>query len=109
LDFSISVRFCSVFNLKYSVKFCFGFGIHTPPQSKSFLVCENTKTELINFHKKFQLKYIDRPRLVWRSYPSHLVWSAPSHSLWWVPLSICHNLKEFKNRIIQTETCLLLV
>jgi len=47
----------------------FGFGIPPPQQCKSILVCENTKTESINFHKKFQLKYID---LVWRSYSLHL-------------------------------------
>jgi len=69
----------------------FDSAIRTPPQCKSIPMCENTKTESINFHKKFQLKYIDRPRLLWRSYSSHLVWSAPSHSAWWVPLSISHN------------------
>jgi len=47
--------------------------------------------ESINFHKKFQLKFIDRPRLVWRRYSSQWVWSTPSHSAWWVPLLICHN------------------
>jgi len=56
--------FGSVFNLKYSVLVFFGFGIRTPLQCKSILVCENTKTESVNFHKKFQLNYIDRPRLV---------------------------------------------
>jgi len=74
LDFLISVQFGSVFSPKYSVSvFFFGFGIRTPPQCKSILVCENTKTEPINFHKKFQLKYIDRPRWVWRSYSSQMV------------------------------------
>jgi len=29
------------------------FGIRTPPQCKSILVCENTKMESINFHKSF--------------------------------------------------------
>jgi len=42
----------------------FGFVIRTPLQRKSILVRENTKTESTNFHKKLQLKYIDRPRLV---------------------------------------------
>jgi len=65
-------RFDSVFNLKYSVSFFFDFGIRTPPQCMSILVRENTKRESINFHKKFQIKYIDWPRLVWRSYSSHL-------------------------------------
>jgi len=46
----------------------FGFDIRTPPQCKSILVYENSKAESINFHKKFQLKYIDWPRRVWRSY-----------------------------------------
>jgi len=31
----------------------FSFGILTPPQCKSILVCENTKMESINFHKSF--------------------------------------------------------
>jgi len=43
---------------------CYSFGIRTPLRCKSILVCENTKTELINFHKEFQLKYIDLPHLV---------------------------------------------
>jgi len=42
----------------------FSFDIRTPPQCKRMLVCENTKRGSINFHKKFQLKYIDRPRPV---------------------------------------------
>jgi len=42
----------------------FGFVIRTPCNARVILLCENTKTESINFHKKFQLKYIDRPRLV---------------------------------------------
>jgi len=88
-------RFSSVFSLKYSVSFFFGFGICTPPQCKSILlVCENTKTESINFHKKFQLKYIERPCLVWRNYSSHLVWSTPSHSAWW---SLCGSVTVRKN------------
>jgi len=69
----------------------FSFSLRTPPQCKSILVCENTKTESINFNTKFQLKHIDRPRLVWRSYSSHSVWSTPSHSVWLVCLSICHS------------------
>jgi len=39
----------------------------------------------------FQLKYTDRPHWVWRSYSSHLLWSTPSHSAWWVCMLICHN------------------
>jgi len=85
----------SFFNLKYSVSLFFGFGIRTPLQCKSILlVCENTKTESINFHKKFQLKYIDWPRLVWRNYSSQLVWSSPSHSAWW---SLCWSVTVRKN------------
>ena len=49
-------NFGSVFNLKYSVSFFFGFGVHTPPQCKSILVCENTKTESINFPQKVSVK-----------------------------------------------------
>ena len=60
----------------------FGFGICTPPQCRSIPVCENTKTESINFDKKLHLKHIDRPRWVCRSYSSHLLWSTPSHSAW---------------------------
>jgi len=81
--------------------FFFVFAICTPPQCKSIPVCENTKTESINFHKKFQLKHIDWPRWVWRSYSSHLVWLTPSHSVRSVCLLICHNLEEFKNCITQ--------
>jgi len=44
-------RFDFVFNLKYSVSFFSVFGIRTPPQYKSILVCDNTKMEFINFHK----------------------------------------------------------
>jgi len=33
-----------------------GFGIRTPPQCKSILVCENTKTESTYFHGKFPSK-----------------------------------------------------
>ena len=59
--------------------------------------CLCTKTELINFDKKFQLKYIDRPRLVGRSYSSHTVWSAPSHLAWSVCLSICYSSEPLNN------------
>jgi len=75
----------------------FDFGIRTPLQCKSILVYESTKTELINFDKKFQLKYIDRPRLVGRSYSSHTVWSAPSHLAWSVCLSICYSSEPLNN------------
>jgi len=44
-------RFDLVFNVKYSVSGFFGFGIRTPLQCKSILVCENSKTELKRFHK----------------------------------------------------------
>jgi len=40
----------------------FGFSICTPPQRRSILVCENTKTESIHFDEKFPSNYIDRPR-----------------------------------------------
>jgi len=47
-DFSISVSF----GFQYQVHGFgfFSFGIRTPPQCKSILVCKNTKTESINFH-----------------------------------------------------------
>ena len=72
LQSSVAARAGSVWIFKFrfdSIRFSisstqfrfFGFDIPTPPQCKSILVCENTKTESINFHRKFQLKYIDRP------------------------------------------------
>jgi len=81
LDFSILVRFSSVL-------FFFGFGIRTPPQCKSILVCENSKIESMYFDGQFLLKYINRTHWVWRSYSSHLVWSTPLHSAWSVRLSV---------------------
>jgi len=62
-------------------RFFFGFGIRTPLQCKSILVCENTNVDSINFHKKFQLKYINRPCGVWRSYSSHSVCGHLLHTL----------------------------
>ena len=89
-----SIRF-SISSIRF--RFFSSFGICRPPQCKSIPVCENTKRESIDFHKKFQIKYIDRAHLMW-SYSSHLVWSTPSHSAWLVPLTICHNYEEVKNR-----------
>jgi len=66
----------------------FTFCICTPPQCKSIQVCENTKTELINFDKKFQLKYNDRSRRrrqVWTSF-----WWKVLHT--WHGRSICRSV-----------------
>jgi len=51
-------RFDSISSTQF--RFFFGFGIHTPLQCNSILVCENTKTESIKFDIKFQLKSDDR-------------------------------------------------
>jgi len=96
LDFSNSVQF----GFQSQV---LGFGFFSVSvfahhrNARVILVCENTKTESINFDKKFQLKHIDWPRLVWRSYSSHSVSSTPSHSAWLVCLSICHSSELINN------------
>jgi len=69
----------------------FGFSIRTSPQCRSVrVVCENTKTGSMYLDGKFPLKYVHRPRQVWRSYSSHSVWSAPSYSVW----SVCVDLSQ---------------
>ena len=60
--------------------------------TKSILVCENTKMESIKFDKKFQLKYIDQPRRVWRSF-----WSKVFHTWHGRSLSVCHSSEPFNN------------
>jgi len=60
--------------------------------TKSILVCENSKMESIKFDKKFQLKYIDQPRRVWRSF-----WSKVFHTWHGRSLSVCHSSEPFNN------------
>jgi len=82
-------RFCNFGSILFGfqsqiLSLCYiSFSIRTSPQC--ILVCENTKTESINSDKKFQLKYTDRSRRVWRNF-----WRQVLHT--WHGRSICQSV-----------------
>jgi len=70
----------------------FGFGIRTPPQCKSIVVCKNTKAESTNFHKVSIKVYRPTAASV-----KEFLMESPSHLAWLVYLSISHSSESFNN------------